>query len=79
MRHSRPCSDIGTGAPLVVEHRWPQPGSRPEKFTVPSSKASDIAQNPYFLRDFRRMYPSTATLTQTELATLLIAQGGFET
>lgn len=69
--------EIGTGAPIVEDHRWPQPGSRPEKFTVPSSKASDIAQNPYYLRDFRRMYPSTAILTQPELTTLLIEQGGF--
>ncbi|KAK4702161.1 hypothetical protein P7C70_g4061, partial [Phenoliferia sp. Uapishka_3] len=69
--------DIHTGSPLVLEHRWPQPASRPETFTVPASKASDVADNAYFKRDFRRMYPKTSVVTQEELATLLIAQGGF--
>lgn len=61
----------------MLEHRWPQPASRPETFTVPASRASDIAQNAYWQRDFRRMYPKTAVVTQAELASLLIAQGGF--
>ncbi|KAI5480216.1 NADH-ubiquinone oxidoreductase 21 kDa subunit [Pseudohyphozyma bogoriensis] len=69
--------EINTGNPLVVEHRWPQPGSRPEKFTVPASRASDVAQNPYWQRDFRRNYPQTAYVTQPELAELLLLQGGF--
>jgi hypothetical protein len=60
-----------------MEHRYPQPASRPEKFTVPSSKASDIAQNQYFNRDFRRAYPKTEMLQQGDLAALLIAQGGI--
>ena len=44
---------------------------------MPASRASDIAQNAYWQRDFRRMYPKTEVVTQAELATLLIAQGGF--
>lgn len=57
------------------EFRQPEPGGREEKFTVPASRASDIAQNQYFNRDFRRNYPKTEVLSQPELATLLIAQG----
>jgi len=71
-------SESSTGNPLASANRQPEPASRPEKFTVPSSKASDVAQNPYFKRDFRRMYPKTEVVTQGELAKLLIAQGGFE-
>ncbi|GAA5874097.1 hypothetical protein JCM3774_001604 [Rhodotorula dairenensis] len=67
-----------TGNPLPVANRQPEPASRPERFSVPSSKASDIAQNPYFRRDTRRNYPKTEVVTQPELAKLLIAQGGFE-
>lgn len=67
----------GTGAALPTEHRSPPPGSRPELYTMPSSKASDIAANPYSARDFRRMYPQTMMLQQDELATLLLAQGGI--
>ncbi|GAA6018021.1 hypothetical protein JCM10207_002743 [Rhodosporidiobolus poonsookiae] len=67
-----------TGNPLPQFHRQPEPASRPEKFTVPSSKASDVAENPYYKRDFRRAYPKTEVVTQDELAKLLIAQGGFE-
>lgn len=73
-----PHSESSTGNPLASQNRQPEPASRPEKFTVPSSKASDVAQNPYFKRDFRRMYPKTEVVTQGELAKLLIAQGGFE-
>lgn len=70
-------SDSGYGAPLPTEHRQPPPGSRPEKFSVPSSQASDVAFNPYWKRDFRRMYPKTEVVTQDELAQLLLNQGGF--
>jgi hypothetical protein len=71
-------SESTSGNPLPSAFRQPEPGSRPEKFTVPSSKASDVAQNPYYKRDFRRNYPKTEFVTQDELAKLLIAQGGFE-
>ncbi|KAM0748569.1 hypothetical protein T439DRAFT_327826 [Meredithblackwellia eburnea MCA 4105] len=69
--------EIGTGSPIADAHRWPQPASRPETFVVPTSKASDVAQNPYFQRDFRRQYPKTEVVTQDELALLLVSQGGF--
>lgn len=39
--------------------------------------ASDVAFNPYWKRDFRRAYPKTEVVTQSELALLLTAQGGF--
>ncbi|KAI6026192.1 NUZM, NADH-ubiquinone oxidoreductase 21.3 kDa subunit [Pisolithus microcarpus] len=50
----------------------PPPGSRPEKYSTPASKASDPAQNPYWKRDVRRAYPQLSVVTQTDLATLLI-------
>ncbi|GAA5836557.1 hypothetical protein JCM3766R1_001632 [Sporobolomyces carnicolor] len=70
--------ESSSGNPLPAKFRTPEPASRPEKMSVPSSKASDVAENPYFKRDFRRMYPKTEVVTQGELAKLLIAQGGFE-
>ncbi|GAA6060613.1 hypothetical protein JCM10212_004592 [Sporobolomyces blumeae] len=70
--------ESSSGNPLPSKFRTPEPGARPEKFSVPSSKASDVAQNPYYLRDYRRMFPKTEVVTQGELAKLLIAQGGFE-
>ncbi|GAA5947635.1 hypothetical protein JCM3765_001011 [Sporobolomyces pararoseus] len=70
--------ESSSGNPLPAKFRTPEPASRPEKFTVPSSKASDVAENPYYKRDFRRQYPKTEVVTQGELAKLLIAQGGFE-
>ncbi|GAA5987480.1 hypothetical protein JCM11641_003843 [Rhodosporidiobolus odoratus] len=70
--------ESSSGNPLVASFRQPEPASRSEKFTVPSSKASDVAENPYYKRDFRRNYPKTEIVTQDELAKLLIAQGGFE-
>ena len=72
------CSNSSTGNPLPIANRQPEPASRTERFSVPSSKASDVAQNPYFRRDTRRNYPKTEVVTQPELAKLLIAQGGFE-
>jgi hypothetical protein len=36
--------------------------------------ASDIAENPYYLRDFRRQYPKLEVVTQDELAQLLLSQ-----
>lgn len=38
-----------------------------------------VAHNAYYERDFRRMYPKTEFVTQSELAELLLAQGGIET
>ncbi|GAA5929288.1 uncharacterized protein JCM15063_004111 [Sporobolomyces koalae] len=70
--------ESSSGNPLPAKFRTPEPASRPEKMSVPSSKASDVAENPYFKRDFRRQFPKTEVVTQGELAKLLIAQGGFE-
>ncbi|SCV70069.1 BQ2448_1463 [Microbotryum intermedium] len=69
--------DISSGNPLVRKHRQPEPASREEKFSVPVSKSSDVAQNPYWKRDNRRQYPMTEVLQQSELSALLITQGGI--
>lgn len=66
-----------TGNPLVRVNRTPEPASRDEAFSVPASRASDVAENPYWRRDVRRNYPKTEVLGQHELAALLVAQGGF--
>ncbi|EAU91628.1 hypothetical protein CC1G_09310 [Coprinopsis cinerea okayama7 len=63
---------ISTGLPLPTEHRYPPPASRPEKYSTPATKASDIAQNPYWKRDVRRAYPQLSVVTQAELSQLLI-------
>ncbi|SGZ27078.1 BQ5605_C025g10046 [Microbotryum silenes-dioicae] len=69
--------DISSGNPLVRAHRQPEPASREEKFSVPASKSSDVAQNPYWKRDNRRQYPMTEVLQQSDLSALLITQGGI--
>ncbi|KAI0266760.1 21 kDa subunit of NADH dehydrogenase [Gloeopeniophorella convolvens] len=63
---------ISSGLPLQSINRQPPPGSRPEKYSTPASKASDPAQNPYWKRDVRRAYPQLSVVTQSELSTLLI-------
>lgn len=65
---SRCPSESSTGNILASRYRTPEPGSRPEKFTVPSSKASDVAENPYFKRDFRRNYPKVRSLICSRLS-----------
>ncbi|KAI1794180.1 21 kDa subunit of NADH dehydrogenase [Ganoderma leucocontextum] len=64
--------EISSGLPLPSVHRFPPPGSRPEKYSTPASKASDPAQNPYWKRDVRRAYPQLSVVTQSELSTLLL-------
>ncbi|PIL36232.1 hypothetical protein GSI_01894 [Ganoderma sinense ZZ0214-1] len=64
--------DISSGLPLPSVHRFPPPGSRPEKYCTPATKASDPAQNPYWKRDVRRAYPQLSVVTQSELSTLLL-------
>jgi len=66
--------DSVTGSAKAPEHRYPPPASRPEPYLKPGSKASDVAQNPYYLRDFRRMYPQTSVVTQSHLSQLLLSQ-----
>ncbi|KAJ6586914.1 NUZM, NADH-ubiquinone oxidoreductase 21.3 kDa subunit [Mycena vulgaris] len=64
--------EISTGLPLPAINRFPPPGSRPEKYSTPATKASDPAQNPYWKRDVRRAYPQLSVVTQSELSSLLI-------
>ncbi|KAF8274429.1 hypothetical protein EI94DRAFT_1768678 [Lactarius quietus] len=63
---------ISSGLPLPNLNRQPPPGSRPEKYSTPATKASDPAENPYWKRDVRRAYPQLSVVTQSELSTLLI-------
>ncbi|KAI0298499.1 NADH dehydrogenase 21 kDa subunit [Russula brevipes] len=67
---------ISSGLPLPSVNRQPPPGSRPEKYSTPATKASDPAQNPYWKRDVRRAYPQLSVVTQPELSTLLIQHSG---
>ncbi|KAI0277422.1 21 kDa subunit of NADH dehydrogenase [Russula aff. rugulosa BPL654] len=67
---------ISSGLPLPTVNRQPPPGSRPEKYSTPATKASDPAQNPYWKRDVRRAYPQLSVVTQSELSTLLIQHSG---
>ncbi|KAJ7725831.1 NUZM, NADH-ubiquinone oxidoreductase 21.3 kDa subunit [Mycena maculata] len=64
--------EISSGLPLPAINRFPPPGSRPEKYSTPATKASDPAQNPYWKRDVRRAYPQLSVVTQPELSSLLI-------
>ncbi|KAG6378210.1 21 kDa subunit of NADH dehydrogenase [Boletus reticuloceps] len=64
--------EISSGLPIPSLNRYPQPGSRPEKYSTPATKASDPAQNPYWKRDVRRAYPQLSVITQSDLSTLLI-------
>ncbi|KAF7428130.1 hypothetical protein PC9H_007349 [Pleurotus ostreatus] len=64
--------EISTGLPIASINRYPPPGSRPEKYNTPATKASDPAQNPYWKRDVRRAYPKLSVVTQLELSSLLI-------
>ncbi|KAF7321383.1 RRM domain-containing protein [Mycena kentingensis (nom. inval.)] len=64
--------EISSGLPLPAINRFPPPASRPEKYSTPATKASDIAENWYWKRDVRRAYPRLSVVTQSELSTLLI-------
>ncbi|KAI9572207.1 NUZM, NADH-ubiquinone oxidoreductase 21.3 kDa subunit [Boletus coccyginus] len=64
--------EISSGLPIPELNRYPQPGSRPEKYSTSATKASDPAQNPYWKRDVRRAYPQLSVVTQSDLSTLLI-------
>ncbi|KAG2362257.1 NUZM, NADH-ubiquinone oxidoreductase 21.3 kDa subunit [Suillus spraguei] len=71
--------EISSGIPLAGISRWPQPGSRPEKYSAPATKASDPAQNPYWKRDVRRTYPQLSVVTQPDLSSLLIQHSEAQT
>jgi len=64
--------EISSGLPLAALNRYPQPGSRPEPYATPATKASDPAQNPYWKRDVRRAYPQLSVVTQEELSSFLL-------
>ncbi|KAF8507468.1 NADH dehydrogenase 21 kDa subunit [Hysterangium stoloniferum] len=64
--------EISSGLPIVTLHRNPQPGSRPELYATPATKASDPAQNPYWKRDVRRAYPRRSVITQAQLSQFLL-------
>ncbi|WWD09510.1 hypothetical protein V865_007635 [Kwoniella europaea PYCC6329] len=70
--------EISSGLPIPTEHRYPQPGSRTERYATPSTNASDVAFNPYWKRDARRAYPQTSFITQSELSSLLLASPTLE-
>ncbi|KAG6810977.1 hypothetical protein H0H92_009560 [Tricholoma furcatifolium] len=70
--------EISSGLPIASINRRPQPGSRPEKYSTPATKASDPAQNPYWKRDVRRAYPQLSVITQDELSSLLIEHSAAE-
>lgn len=63
--------EISSGLPIASLNRWPPPGSRPERYATPATKASDPAQNPYWKRDVRRAYPRLSVVTQDGMAELL--------
>lgn len=64
-----------TGNPIQQTFRVPAPGSQPSNprdhngRTLP---ATDIAENPYYKRDYRRNYPQTSVFNQSSLAGLLL-------
>jgi hypothetical protein len=84
-----PHSSINSGLVDVNVQRNPPPGSRPEIYAKPASKvrlcnlpcrlelthgqASDVADNPYYVRDTRRAYPKYQPVTQSYLAELLLS------
>ncbi|KAF9544964.1 hypothetical protein BGW38_009704, partial [Lunasporangiospora selenospora] len=47
---------------------------QPKTFVPKDPLANDIAQNPYYGRDFRRNYPRLATYSQEEVAGLIAAK-----
>ncbi|KAF8491259.1 NADH dehydrogenase [Gautieria morchelliformis] len=64
--------EISSGVPIATRNRYPQPGSRPELYATPATKASDPAQNPYWKRDVRRNYPRLSVVTQAQLSKFLL-------
>lgn len=62
-----------SGIPLNPQYRNPPPGANDpyaydDRVTVP---AADIAENPYWKRDTRRLYPQLSTITQADAVALL--------
>ncbi|KAG0045784.1 hypothetical protein BGZ83_008996 [Gryganskiella cystojenkinii] len=62
---------VSTGMPDPNAFRAVAPGGQPKAFVPKDPIANDIAQNPYYGRDFRRNYPRLATYSQEEVAGLI--------
>ncbi|KAG0227255.1 hypothetical protein B0O80DRAFT_438001 [Mortierella sp. GBAus27b] len=65
---------VSTGMPNPKDFRLIAPGGQPPTFVPNDPLANDIAQNPYYGRDFRRNYPRTAVYSQEEVAGLIAAK-----
>ncbi|KAF9274866.1 hypothetical protein BGZ68_000306 [Mortierella alpina] len=65
---------VSTGMPDPKEFRFIAPGGQPKAFVPKDPIANDIAQNPYYGRDFRRNYPRLAVYSQEEVAGLIAAK-----
>ncbi|KAF9158882.1 hypothetical protein BGX20_003194, partial [Mortierella sp. AD010] len=65
---------VSTGMPDPKEFRFIAPGGQPKAFVPSDPLADDIAQNPYYGRDFRRNYPRLSVYTQEEVAGLIAAK-----
>ncbi|KAF9353246.1 hypothetical protein BGX26_008992 [Mortierella sp. AD094] len=65
---------VSSGMPVAKEFRFVAPGGQPPAFVPLDPLADDIAQNPYYGRDFRRNYPRLAVYTQGEVAGLIAAK-----
>ncbi|KAI1309737.1 hypothetical protein EDD11_003989 [Mortierella claussenii] len=65
---------VSTGMPDAKEFRFVAPGGQPKAFVPKDPLANDIAQNPYYGRDFRRNYPRLAVYSQEEVAGLIAAK-----
>ncbi|KAF9210681.1 hypothetical protein BGZ59_009119 [Podila verticillata] len=65
---------VSTGMPDASSFRLVAPGGQPKTFVPKDPLANDIAQNPYYGRDFRRNYPRLAVYSQEEVAGLIAAK-----
>ncbi|KAF8941446.1 hypothetical protein EDD21DRAFT_99996 [Dissophora ornata] len=65
---------VTSGMPDAKVFRFVAPGGQPPTHVPHDSLASDIAQNPYYGRDFRRNYPRLAVYSQEEVAGLITAK-----
>ncbi|KAG0300324.1 hypothetical protein BGZ98_009263 [Dissophora globulifera] len=65
---------VSTGMPSAKEFRFVAPGGQPKTEVPNDPLANDIAQNPYYGRDYRRNYPRLAVYSQEEVAGLIAAK-----
>ncbi|KAG0347055.1 hypothetical protein BG004_000221 [Podila humilis] len=65
---------VSSGMPDASVFRAVAPGGQPKTFVPMDPLANDIAQNPYYGRDFRRNYPRLAVYSQEEVAGLIAAK-----